>query len=298
MALASSWYSFVDPSVQARVLWYTGCAALGRAWIATDVFRLAGPERSRLRPIAWVFGTFGVILLWRWLWSAMGPPMAGFLAAGFIHGLTLLTYVGFVLFKDLALLDATVSRLIAETRHLADTDPLAGLANRRVAMGCGQAWLDRARQAGSSLGVILLDVDHFKSINDQYGHAAGDDVLVAVARVLECLVPPGGLAARVGGEEFLLLLPDTALEEAARLAESARLALHHLEPSDSRRLDLSASFGVTMATGHVAIDTAIAQADRALLTAKASGRDQVFVVPADGGAGSGNNLLSFSGSLG
>ncbi|MFB8828790.1 7TM diverse intracellular signaling domain-containing protein [Azotobacter sp. CWF10] len=109
--------------------------------------------------------------------------------------------------------------------QLATLDPLTGIANRRAFYDRALPLWNRAQQEGLELSLILLDIDHFKSINDTHGHACGDTVLVATARILEVAIRQQDVLARWGGEEFILLLPETSLGEAARLAERLRCAL-------------------------------------------------------------------------
>lgn len=292
LAIGSTWFTLIDPSVHGRILVFTGCAALGCGWIALDLVHSPEAVAARLRPAAWVFGGFGCLLAARWIVTALMGPPEDFMRAGRIHELTLVAYIGFILFKDLALFDATVARLVGESRRLADTDPLTGLANRRVALARGALELDDARRRGQPLSALMIDVDHFKSINDRHGHAVGDQVLVLVASILAAKVPARGFVARVGGEEFLVLLPDTPIETAAALAERMRLALAtHVwpDPPGGRQ---SASFGAATAGPTGGLDLLIACADRALFQAKAAGRDRVVIHGGDGESAARDNSAS------
>ena len=130
--------------------------------------------------------------------------------------------------------------------------------------------------ARRALAVLLLDVDRFKSVNDQHGHATGDRVLQQVAQVLATQVPEGGLLARYGGEEFLLVLPDHDLEHARRFAEQARAAVEAWRAPELPAVTLS--IGVTARPADdstTTLEGLIEQADRALYRAKESGRNRV-----------------------
>lgn len=281
LAAGSTWFTVVDPSVQGRILVFTGSAAIGCAWIAADLVRSAEATAAHLRPAAWVFGVFALLLAGRWALTAGQGPLEDFMAAGRIHALVLVAYIGFLLLKDLALFDANVARLVAETRRLADTDPLTGLANRRMALAHGTRVIEAGRRHGRTLSAVMVDLDHFKSINDRHGHAVGDAVLVRVAALLAAATPPGGLCARLGGEEFLLLLPDAAIKDAKALAAGIRESLAREEWPDLPVGHLSASFGVAASDDSPTLDDLIARADRALLAAKAAGRDRVVSESAD-----------------
>jgi diguanylate cyclase (GGDEF)-like protein len=156
---------------------------------------------------------------------------------------------------------------------LAMTDDLTGLPNRRAVL----AHLAEVLAGGKNCAVLILDIDHFKTINDQHGHLVGDDVLRAVAGVVANVLRQPMFGGRLGGEEFLLLLPETKLEAAVQVAEQVRAAVAGVETSRwfSGRL-LSISAGVAMAhPGPGGVADALRRADEALYAAKAAGRNRV-----------------------
>lgn len=178
-------------------------------------------------------------------------------------------------------------RLRASVRdglRLAVTDPLTGLHNRRYAVSRLSALASAALASGSCMAVMIVDLDRFKRVNDEWGHAAGDAVLVEVARRLSGVLRPGDLLARIGGEEFLIALPDTALPDARRIAERLLAALQETPvalPQD-RRIQITASIGLAVADmgeihRHESVQSVLDRADQALLTAKSCGRNQVNV---------------------
>jgi len=127
------------------------------------------------------------------------------------------------------------------------------------------------------VAVAIFDLDHFKAVNDTYGHAIGDAVLVEVSRRAKSLLRPADLIARIGGEEFALLLPDTAANDAQAVAERIRANIAEA-PIDAAgtRLAISASFGVTtFAADSESFENALSRADAALYTAKQGGRNRV-----------------------
>ncbi|GGD96248.1 GGDEF domain-containing protein [Aureimonas endophytica] len=167
--------------------------------------------------------------------------------------------------------------IIVTYRDAAEQDPLTGLLNRRGFSRVTALMEGEAERGGS---MIVCDIDHFKSVNDTYGHATGDRVLVALAETMQSRLPRGALVARFGGEEFILFVPE-APEQALGLAEALRLAF---EGRDWRRegVDrrLTASFGVSGARdGDRSLYDAISRADRSLYLAKAQGRNQVVLAP-------------------
>jgi diguanylate cyclase (GGDEF)-like protein len=160
-----------------------------------------------------------------------------------------------------------------ELRHMAGTDPLTGLANRRSFATTGQALFDRLRREGKPLTALMLDVDHFKSIHDRFGHTTGDKVLQAMARRCRVLMRDHDLIARLGGEEFAVLLPYDTAEEGALIAERLRAAVA-AEPVGE--VEVRVSIGGTTIQGEEAVlDEVLGQADKALYDAKTGGRSRV-----------------------
>lgn len=168
-----------------------------------------------------------------------------------------------------------------ELEHLSRTDPLTGLANRRHFFESIELLYERHCRTGMPLALLMLDIDHFKRINDRYGHQGGDQVLVAVAMLLREHMRPYDLAARYGGEEFIALLPDVSLSEALDIAERLRRSCADLHfPSPLAALQLTASFGVA-ALGtktNIPLEQLIEAADGALYLAKGNGRNRVEVM--------------------
>jgi two-component system cell cycle response regulator len=154
-------------------------------------------------------------------------------------------------------------------------DELTGVANRRFAVRQLHALLSRARRHDQDLSVVLLDADRFKSLNDRHGHGAGDDVLRGLAGRLRSRVREEDVVARFGGEEFLVILPDTAAEGAATAAEDLRAAVA-AEPFAVGRFALRLTVSVGWATWRgESLERLVARADRGLYDAKEDGRDCV-----------------------
>lgn len=170
------------------------------------------------------------------------------------------------------------ARLIEELKTRADTDYLTGILNRRAFATAGNLRLRGAREKDESLAVILFDIDHFKSVNDCYGHDAGDQVLIRIAEVVRATLRDGEILARYGGEEFVVMPSFCGLEAARALAERLRVAIEQepLTLSDGYILRVTASFGVAVAHGpHAALDDLFHSADLALYRAKSQGRNRV-----------------------
>lgn len=157
-------------------------------------------------------------------------------------------------------------------RLASERDPLTNLANRRTFVTEAKAAL--SQEGGTSL--LLLDIDHFKTVNDTHGHATGDQVLIAFSRAIEQRMPKGCLFARLGGEEFACLLPRIGVQQALALAEELRLTVAGMATSPLSPLQVTVSIGVAEASASGAdLDMLLASADAALYRAKADGRNCV-----------------------
>lgn len=163
---------------------------------------------------------------------------------------------------------------------LARTDPLTGLLNRRAFIEQAMPLWNNARRNDRPLAILMTDIDHFKLINDRYGHAVGDEVLSAISRLLADACRGSDVAARWGGEEFVILLPETELTQARQLAERLRLSIESLSFRDGRKpFRVSASFGIAELGVHTQIEELIAEADDWLYRAKQRGRNRVAGAP-------------------
>ncbi len=178
-----------------------------------------------------------------------------------------------------------ILRLEARLQDLATRDSLTGLLNRRALYELAQAELSRTSREGIPLSVILMDVDHFKAVNDQYGHPTGDQVLRLLAETVQASKRLYDQAGRWGGEEFVVLLPKTSLAEGQAMAERLRanLAAAALPLPNGEALHFQVSVGVSgtaTLTAPPPLDLLLQQADQALYRAKALGRNRVCVFEA------------------
>ena len=163
-------------------------------------------------------------------------------------------------------------------RELANTDVLTKLCNRRCMLNMLTRETDRSLRTGKPLSLAMIDIDHFKKINDTYGHSLGDKVLIEFSRQVQLSLRPYDQAARFGGEEFAIILPETNLEQAAHVAERVRRDVSELSfQDDLKNLKMTISIGVAPfpATGIRSLDDLIREADNALYLAKTNGRNRV-----------------------
>lgn len=195
-----------------------------------------------------------------------------------LQRLTVLSYESllFAMIVSFLLLNLVKERIEAEQRSIASRDPLTGTLNRRAFVERGRDLLDRARRAGRPCALVIADLDHFKSVNDRFGHAAGDQVLTGLSCLAGRALPTGGLLVRLGGEEFGLLVTGTqamagALAERIRAdLEATRFETEH----EAFRVTVSMGVATTEDVGHI-LDALMAAADVALYQAKSRGRNRI-----------------------
>jgi len=174
----------------------------------------------------------------------------------------------------------TEKRRYAELEHLATTDPLTGLFNRRHFQTLAQFEFVAANEKSLPLTVAMLDLDLFKNVNDQHGHAIGDQVLIQLAATLNSAIRREDLCCRYGGDEFVLLLPQLNLENGLAIANRVRTAIQDIRIIIGNRvIQTTVSAGVaSMRPDDTSLDEIITRADQALLKAKAVGRNMVMAV--------------------
>lgn len=177
----------------------------------------------------------------------------------------------------LSMVDITARKAL-ETRleDLASTDPLTGLPNRLRFFAVAEAEVRRSRRSGKPLAVLMVDLDHFKAVNDRYGHDVGDATLRSFARVARATVRDQDTIARLGGEEFACLLPETDRAGALVLAERLRRAVEGATAVEKLDVRLTISIGVSaLDPGEAGLDAALKRADVALYAAKRAGRNRI-----------------------
>jgi diguanylate cyclase (GGDEF)-like protein len=197
---------------------------------------------------------------------------------GFISISILLGFLYFFTIK----LTKKISDARQKIEEMAITDELTEQFNRRHIMERFRVEFERAKRLKKDLGCILIDIDNFKSINDQYGHLVGDEVLREVSGLIKDSIRTYDILGRYGGEEFLIVLPDTNLDDARNLAERIRLNIKENLLLKSEVLHgklLTISLGVTrMKDTDLSVDDIIKRADDGLYKAKNTGRDKVECV--------------------
>ena len=169
------------------------------------------------------------------------------------------------------------NRLHRQQQEIINIDPLTGIRNRRAILSTASSTLARSTDRAGQLSLLMIDADHFKQINDQFGHLAGDDVLRQLSQVLRTSIRATDIVGRYGDEEFLVLMPDTRPDGALRVAEKLRQAV---ADQITQPAPVTISIGIATASDHDGtLDHTLGRADRALYAAKAAGRNCVKVAP-------------------
>ncbi|MEQ1770423.1 MAG: GGDEF domain-containing protein [Devosia sp.] len=229
-------------------------------------------------PLLLVFVSFALLMLGRAGVAPFTPFPFGTLPA---DGLWLGAFM-FIVFAHAAFAAVLFISLIRERReetqrNFAMSDPLTGLMNRRAF----QAYAERAarrRTSRQAMALLVLDIDHFKSINDRFGHETGDRMLAAFAQVAEDSVRPADQLFRMGGEEFCFVLPDTSLADAIEVAERIRTGFERREmQSGAGAARTTVSVGIAATDHAIDLELMLAAADAAVYEAKARGRNRVVV---------------------
>jgi diguanylate cyclase (GGDEF)-like protein/PAS domain S-box-containing protein len=172
-----------------------------------------------------------------------------------------------------------------ELKQLANIDPLTGCMNRRSFFETAEELIAKTRAEGGHICCLMTDIDKFKTFNDTYGHAVGDQVLVQVARVLKAALRPSDILCRYGGEEFVAVMPDMDADQAEAVLARLLQSLQQLPPEPGRRRIPSGSFsaGIAVFPRHGStLEKLLSRADKALYTAKHQGRARIEQVPATG----------------
>lgn len=273
------WFAGPRPDFTVRVViaslaW---CIMLvAAAWTVLSATRREQALSARV--LAGIFGLLALFMLLRGVYFVAVPGAAGNIVdrSSWINAVTPMLAAVLPVIGTTGFLLLCSDRIRRQWELAASTDYLTGLANRRTIAALGAQRLARAARDGGGFALALIDIDHFKAINDRHGHEAGDLALQQVARLLQAAAGAGDLAGRQGGEEFVVLLAAAdaaqALAAAQRLREAVRAQPLQLGAAP---VAITVSVGVALAQGEGSLDDLLRRADAALYQAKAAGRDRV-----------------------
>ncbi|MBN5022233.1 GGDEF domain-containing protein [Stenotrophomonas maltophilia] len=266
------------PDLGVRLQVFSVFTLLVDGWIAWLLLRHAPvQQRTSCRLAAVVFLAEAALYAVRLFLPVAPDAGEDIMRTGTPMFVTYIAGVMLELARCFAMVLLLVERMLVDLRRAARTDGLTGLLNRSAVLADGQVQLQRLRRQGRPLALLLIDVDHFKQINDRWGHLAGDEVLRHFAAVLQHgLQGRDTLLGRYGGEEFVLVLAGSTQAEAMARAATIRTALQQ-NPARlaTGPVTFTASIGLAMDDGQGELSTLLAAADAALYRAKAAGRDRL-----------------------
>ncbi len=277
--LVVAWFGVVQPHYQLRVL--CGSAIIFCNLALQGQALLNGRSRARSVLLA-VLASSAALLVWRNFGLWFGPATPASLGQPEAVNVLYVLFAGMQpLFASVAFLLLYGDVLQQRLHTVARIDPLTGVNNRLALNEAATHLLALAVRTGQPLGVLMLDADHFKKVNDQFGHAGGDQVLQKLVATITASLRASDVIGRVGGEEFVVLAPNTNLGELLVLAERIRggLSATSLAMGDTT-LHLTVSIGAAVAPPMArGVDEVLRQADMALYAAKRAGRDRVATLP-------------------
>ena len=285
------YYTFVEPSMNARVLVvFISLLAVAALTILVLLGCREAAVRTPCRSVAVVYILFSLAAIIRCLGVLFKDSPHHYLTSS-----TTTTVIGLIGFQimivgvPLGYFWMTSARLWNSQNQLARTDALTGLPNRRALEERSLRAMEQSRLHPTPLAVLALDIDHFKNLNDRYGHKGGDLALCSLALTLAATVRPRDLVARIGGEEFVALLWNSGLDTALATAERIRQTIEDLEiPLETQDnqdtqapqlLKATVSDGLAILQPDDTFETALRRADRALYAAKLAGRNRILLDP-------------------
>lgn len=196
-----------------------------------------------------------------------------------VLGLVIFSLISFVFTQKSTEYAEALIRKNAQLHTMAGKDPLTNVYNTRMYYSVGERIFKLARRSGQPLAALFIDIDHFKNINDQFGHDTGDKVLIKTAATITSILRDSDLVARIGGEEFAVLLPETPLRDAAGIADKIRKSIELMRCDDSPDdLRITASIGVgVLISDDTNLDDIKKRTDQAMYTAKHGGRNRIEI---------------------
>jgi diguanylate cyclase (GGDEF)-like protein len=269
--LSSLWYSLVTPSYVVRLAWFSALMTLlftVHAWL---IFRQGVRTFATVLTGTVLVGMVGIQLM-RLVTSPMIPPQSGITDTSVYQVIYITSFALATLLLSIGLVLMATDKLRAELEHLATHDSLTNALTRRHMDDACRIEMERSRRNGRSTALMMMDLDHFKAINDTHGHQAGDQVLINFVIKVNALLRPADQLGRFGGEEFVLLLPETSQEDALQVAERIRAVC--AEPAQGAACTVSIGVASTLNERDTP-DALLARADAAMYRAKDNGRNRV-----------------------
>jgi diguanylate cyclase (GGDEF)-like protein len=272
MALLSTWFLVADPQYRIRLM----ISIAVMTWLFSShaylILTRGGKSFAyRMAFVVLVCSILSQVLRFATAW--LFPVGTGILDNTPQNLIYVISYPFLMLLTAISLVLMATDRVRTEFEHLASHDSLTNALSRRNLTSVCQQELERCHRHGRMMSVLLIEIDHFKSINDNFGHQAGDRALVQFVQTVTTLLRRADVIGRLGGEEFVVVLPETQIDVALVVAERIRRKVS--EMSDPKKFTVS--IGVTTnQSSDDSVDDLMARADRAMYQAKQAGRDQVI----------------------
>lgn len=273
-------FTYYEPSIKARIILislYLAFVTLGTAFVVLKGQRDDLTLATRMMALSFLI--YGGFMAFRVLVTLFSAELQDFMAATLIHQLAFLVSIVLIVSMSFTMLWLINARLLSSIHELSYSDPLTALGNRRA--------LDEMipvimKQAGSTpISAIMMDIDNFKSINDQHGHIVGDLVIKSFAEMAKGAIKtsPRASAFRFGGDEIMILLPNVDFQQAQVMASKLRMSISEISAVQKHEMFLTSSFGVAQLHPHECWDGFISRADKALYHAKTNGRNMTSICP-------------------
>lgn len=279
------YYTYQFPSVNHRIIGISIIAAVVSGFIVREFIRNM-PDFWRVpgTMMAIIFGVYGLYQVYRTVWTLGESTIQSFMSAGTIHSFAFIFIIILISGSSFGYIWLVSKELEFELIELANEDKLTQILNRRGVETLAHHEISKMSRIDADLSIVMIDIDYFKQINDRFGHQIGDEVLIGFSNLLKQDLRPYDILGRVGGEEFLIIMPNTTLDEAIFLAERLRKCIEtHIFELKENTIQITASFGVANYVPEAdTFEKLMLLADKAMYQSKRGGRNQVtHVSPKD-----------------
>ena len=274
------YFTYIEPSISARIVViasYLVIVSFASVKALQNGTRYDLPLAVKM--MSGTYFLYGLFMLFRGYHTIASASVTEFMSAGLVHQLTFLFSIFLIVSISFCMLWMINARQLYAINELSFYDSLTKIRNRRALDLFVHDLKDRKDKTPRPMSLIMLDIDHFKCINDEYGHVVGDRVIQTVSGVLRNTLPSHGSMFRYGGDEVIIVLDDHDIKVTANLAERLRQKIEHAPYVDNLAVQPTCSFGVAQIHGDESWDSAVSRADKALYQAKKNGRNTVYISP-------------------
>ena len=274
------YFTYGRPSVNARIVLMAALHIVTNVFIIWELLRELHPSwRIPRMATALVFGVDGLMEVFRIIWTLGSGRFASFMSAGLGTEVVIISGIFLLTGSSFGFIWIVSKRLEYKLVRQATYDPLTNVLNRRGIESLVEREIQKIERTKAGLAVVIVDIDHFKRVNDLYGHAIGDIILREFAQLIKMIIRPYDIFGRIGGEEFIIILPDTQTEQAQTIAERIRQQIEEHEFGiGEHKIRVTSSFGIS---NHIpaspTFDRLIPYADQALYKSKHDGRNRISV---------------------